>query len=147
MFNELGHGRINAFSAGSQPTGAVNTDAVEKLRREGHETDGLRSKSWQEFTGPDADDIDIVIAVCDSAAGESCPLWNGTPITVHWGIPDPAGAIDEEIGVAFDTAYQQLRTRVEQTLELPLRSLEHRYWKDALQRIHEAAHVKETRFR
>ena len=145
LFNELGEGRVEAYSAGSQPAGAVNPGAVARLRREGHSTEGLSSKSWDRFSGPGAPEIDIVITVCDSAAGESCPLWNGGPVTAHWGIPDPAKAPAGEAPAAFDLAYRQLRSRIEQTLQLP--SLDRRHWKDALQRIHDAASARESRER
>jgi arsenate reductase len=139
LFNELGQGRVRAYSAGSAPAGAVNPGAIAKLKKEGHSTSGLLSKSWDEFTGHNAPAFDFVITVCHNAAGESCPVWNGTPVTVHWGIPDPASASADDIDAAFDLAYTQLRTRVEQVLELPLESLDIRYRKDALQRIHDAA--------
>ena len=139
LFNELGQGRVTAYSAGSHPAGAVNPGAIAKLQKESHSTSGLRSKSWDEFTGPDAPAIDVVITVCDNAAGESCPVWNASPVTLHWGIPDPADTTAEQMDAAFDLAYSQLRGRIEQVLELPLESLDIRYRKDALQRIHDAA--------
>ena len=145
LFNELGQGRVTAYSAGSSPAGAVNPGAIAKLQQEGHSTSGLQSKSWDQFTGPDAPAIDIVITVCDNAAGESCPVWNGVPVAVHWGIPDPADASAEQSDAAFDLAYTQLRGRIEQVLELPLESLDIRYRKDALQRIHDAATAREAR--
>ncbi|HNP62533.1 MAG TPA: arsenate reductase ArsC [Woeseiaceae bacterium] len=144
LFNDLGGERFLAHSAGSQPSGNVNPDALQKLADEGHRTDGLRSKSWDEFSGPGAPPVDIVITVCDSAAGESCPLWRGSPITVHWGIPDPARASTAEADAAFDLTYTQLRSRIEQVIELPLESLDRRHWKDAFQRIHEAAQMREA---
>lgn len=144
LFNELGEGRFRAYSAGSQPIGKINPGAIQKLQDKGHRTDGLSSKSWDAFSGADAPDIDIVITVCDSAAGESCPLWNNSPVTVHWGIPDPAHASTAEAGAAFEQTYQQLRSRIEQVLELPLDSLDPRQWKDAFQRIHEAAQMREA---
>lgn len=143
LFNELSGGRIKAFSAGSQPTGKVNPGAIAILERMGHSTSGLESKSWDGFTGTDAPAIDLVITVCDSAAGESCPYWNGAPVTVHWGIPDPADASDEDREAAFQLTYLQLRSRIEQTLELPLESIDERHIKDALQRIHDAANMRE----
>ena len=138
LLNELGADRIRAHSAGSNPTGAVNPGALQKLEREGHPVSGLASKSWDTFSGPDAPDIDIVITVCDSAAGESCPVWAGNPVTVHWGIPDPADASADDIEAAFDKAYSQLRKRVELTLDVPFESMDSRQRKDALQRIHDA---------
>lgn len=115
--NELGKGRYRAFSAGSRPAGQVNPLALEKLRAEGHSTDGLSSKSWDVFAGPAAPPLDIVITVCDSAAGESCPLWSGSPLKLHWSIPDPAAATGkEESRKAFDLAYSSLRSRVERFL-------------------------------
>jgi arsenate reductase len=147
LFNDLGNGRVTAYSAGSNPVGAVNPAAIARLRQEGHSTSDLRSKSWDQFTGPDAAAIDVVITVCDNAAGESCPVWNSNPVTVHWGIADPADANDEQsaeqIEAAFDLAYKQLRSRIEQVLELPFESMDIRYRKDALQRIHDAASTRD----
>lgn len=117
LINELGRGRFRASSAGSQPTGVVHPGAIEKLGREGHSVEGLESKSWDRFSGKDAPEIDIVITVCDNAAGESCPNWNGAPVTVHWGISDPAGDGD------FDAAYRRLRSRVEAMLNLPVEEM------------------------
>lgn len=130
LFNELGHGRFRAFSAGSQPTGAVNPGAIEKLQREGHSVEGLESKSWDHFSGDGAPDIDIVVTVCDNAAGESCPLWNGAPVTTHWGIPDPASDGD------FDAAYRRLRSRIEAMLALPVEEMNSDELSAALGRVH-----------
>jgi arsenate reductase len=130
LMNELGRGRLRAFSAGSHPVGEVNPGALRKLEQEGHSVAGLASKSWDRFSGPDAPPIDIVVTVCDNAAGESCPLWNGAPVTVHWGIPDPAADGD------FDAAYARLRGRVEAMLALPLEELDAARLRDALGRIH-----------
>lgn len=143
LFNELGTGRFQAFSAGSEPAGVVNPGAIEKLTRENHSVARLASKSWHEFEGADAPQFDFVITVCDSAAKESCPVWHGTPHVVHWGIPDPATAPESARPMAFDQAYRQLRERIEQVIELPLESMDERMHKDALQRIHDAACVKE----
>jgi arsenate reductase len=131
LINELGSGRLRAFSAGSRPVGQVNPGAIRKLEQEGHSTAGLESKSWDRFSGPDAPVIDIVITVCDNAAGETCPLWNGAPVTVHWGIPDPAADGD------FDAAYLRLRRRVAAMLDLPLDELNPSALLDALAQIHE----------
>lgn len=131
LINELGAGRIRAFSAGSHPVGRVNPGALDKLARAGHGITGLESKSWDRFAGPAAPDIDIVITVCDNAAGEACPVWNGTPVTVHWGIPDPA--VDHD----FEAAYERLRQRVEALVRLPLEELDAADQRAALERVHE----------
>ena len=100
---KLGEGRVRAFSAGSTPRGTPNPDGIALLKDYGHDTAALRSKSWDEFDGEDAPKMDIVITVCDNAAGESCPIWPGAPVQAHWGIPDPAGhgETPEERRVAF----------------------------------------------
>ena len=119
LVNRLGEGRFAGFSAGSTPTGRVNPFALRLLREKGFETEGLRSKSWDEFARDDAPEIDFVFTVCDNAAGETCPLWHTRsgrvqPIKAHWGIPDPAAAkgTDEEILAAFERAYGQLEKRI-----------------------------------
>lgn len=96
LLNALGQGRIRAFSAGSRPTGEVNPLTIETLRRMGHAVDGLRSKSWDEFAGPGAPVMDLVVTVCDNAAGEVCPVWPGHPARLHLGFPDPAAATGSE---------------------------------------------------
>ena len=120
LLNDLGEGRYRAYSAGSQPAGRVNPGAIDKLQRQGHSIAGLESKSWDAFSGADAVSFDLVVTVCDNAAGESCPIWNGSPLTVHWGIPDPAAVIESEAAVreAFDRAYARLKARIEPMLEL-----------------------------
>lgn len=133
LINELGGGKVRAYSAGSHPVGQVNPGALSKLAAEGHSTEGLSSKSWDRFSGPEAPEIDIVITVCDNAAGEACPLWQGSPVTVHWGIPDPAADGD------FDSAYRRLRERVEAMLALPLGTLSADERREALARIHDDA--------
>ncbi len=133
LINEIGGSALQAFSAGSQPVGKVNPGAIEKLEREGHATDGLESKSWDRFSGAGAPAIDIVITVCDNAAGESCPIWNGAPVTVHWGIPDPASDGD------FDAAYARLRERIETMVRLPLATMSAAELRDRLSAIHDAA--------
>lgn len=144
LVNSLGEDRFRANSAGSHPSGTVNPNALQKLRDEGHDTSGVESKSWDRFAGDDAVPIDIVITVCDNAAGESCPLWHGSPVTVHWGIPDPADAAGDDIVPAFERTYRQLRTRIENMLELPLQEFDARQRREALQRIHESAIQAET---
>jgi arsenate reductase len=133
LVNELGRERFQAFSAGSHPVGKVNPGALEKLEREGHPTAGLASKSWEQFSGADAPPIDIVITVCDNAAGEACPLWNGAPVTTHWGIPDPAADGD------FDAAYERLRRRIAAMIALPLEKFDNDAAAAALAGIHAEA--------
>jgi arsenate reductase len=115
ILNRLGDGRFRAFSAGSKPVGRVNPGALELLRRREYPTDELRSKSWEEFAGPDAPEMDYVITVCNNAAGETCPVWPGHPATEHWDIADPAGVgeTDEEGRAAFEEAYAVLQKRIE----------------------------------
>lgn len=141
LINELSNGRLRAFSAGSHPAGKVNPGAIDKLQRERHAIAGLESKSWQRFDESSGPAIDIVITVCDNAAGESCPVWPGSPVTVHWGIPDPAIDSDDwsEIRAAFDAAYASLRRRVEAMLSLPLQEMSPAEIGAALQEIHASA--------
>ncbi|MDJ0757843.1 MAG: arsenate reductase ArsC [Woeseiaceae bacterium] len=134
LIDNLDGERFRAFSAGSRPVGRVNPGAIAKLEREGHLTEGLSSKSWDEFANPDSPQIDLVITVCDSAAGESCPIWPGHPAVVHWGIPDPAHA--DDIDAAFDRAYDSLRRRIEAMAELELEDLDNTAIVDALTAIH-----------
>lgn len=138
LINELGRGRLRAFSAGSHPTGRVNPGAIAKLREAGHGIDALESKSWDTFSGADAPPVDLVITVCDSAAGETCPVFPGSPVTVHWGIPDPAidSDDDERIAAAFDLAYARLRSRIEAMLALPIETMRASELAVALQRVH-----------
>jgi arsenate reductase len=113
LLNDLGAGRYAAYSAGSQPVGLVNPGALEVLQQHGHSLEGLRSKSWNEFTGSGAIAIDTVITVCDSAAAESCPVWNGAPQTLHWGLPDPAAVAGfDKRRKAFENTYAELRRRI-----------------------------------
>jgi len=119
--------RFRAYSAGSQPKGAVNPFALELLQSLDIPTADLRSKSWDEFAGPDAPHFDFIITVCDQAAGEQCPYWPGQPITAHWGLPDPAAVSgsDDMIRKAFADALHILRRRIELFASLPLDKLDH----------------------
>ena len=121
-----GAGRFRAFSAGSHPKGTVNPFALKVLRAFDYPTDGLRSKSWDEFATPDAPKMDFVFTVCDAAAGEACPIWPGQPMTAHWGIEDPAGVqgTDVEKERAFNLAFRYLKNRVSVFISLPIRSLD-----------------------
>ncbi len=120
LLNALGTPRFRGLSAGSHPTGQPNPHALAALRRAGIATDGLRSKSWDEFA--DGPRIDLVITVCDSAAGERCPLFPGEGTKAHWGIPDPAGDADPD--TAFAGAFDVLRRRVRRLVDLPLERLD-----------------------
>lgn len=124
--NKLGGGRFRAFSAGSFPKGAVNPDAIRLLDRIDYPTTGLRSKSWEEFSGPDAPVMDFVFTVCDDAAGEVCPVWPGHPMTAHWGIEDPSHAegSDIERERASVTALRYLENRIQLFISLPIDKLE-----------------------
>jgi protein-tyrosine-phosphatase len=126
ILRKEGAGRFNAYSAGSQPKGEVNPLAIKTLQVAGYQCDGFRSKSWEEFSGPDAPVMDFVFTVCDSAAGEACPVWPGQPMTAHWGIDDPAAVegADLQKQLAFNTAFKYLRTRISLFLSLPLASID-----------------------
>ncbi len=121
-----GAGRFNAFSAGSHPKGVVNPFALKVLAALDYPTEGFRSKAWDEFAGPGAPVMDFVFTVCDSAAGEACPVWPGQPMTAHWGIEDPAtvAGTDIEKERAFSTAARYLKTRIGAFLSLPLGSID-----------------------
>lgn len=124
LLNKDGKGRFRAFSAGSQPKGAVHPMALDVLDSLGFTTEGLRSKSWEEFAAPDAPEIDFIFTVCDNAAGEVCPVWPGKPMTAHWGIEDPAAVEGPGQRDAFVTALRYMRNRIALFTELPLDSLE-----------------------
>jgi arsenate reductase (thioredoxin) len=125
LFNQLGEGRLRAFSAGSRPAGEVHPAALRLLRRRHFDVRGLRSKSWDEFVRPGAAAIDLVITVCGSAAGEACPVFPGRALRAHWGLADPAclngaQAAEDE---AFERTYELLRRRVEAFLGLAFETL------------------------
>jgi arsenate reductase len=126
ILRKEGRGHFRAFSAGSQPKGAVNPFAIRALRSLDYPTDGLRSKSWEEFAAPDAPVMDFVFTVCDNAAGESCPVWPGQPMSAHWGIEDPAEVegTDIEKEAAFVAAFRYLKNRISAFTSLPLRSID-----------------------
>lgn len=132
-----GAGRFNAYSAGSQPKGVVNPFALKVLEAHGYPSDGFRSKSWDEFVLPGAPKMDLIITVCDSAAGEACPLWPGHPATAHWGIEDPAAVegtdIDKER--AFNEAFRLMRNRITLFLALPIASLAPQALREKLREI------------
>ncbi|MGP9809922.1 arsenate reductase ArsC [Rhodopseudomonas sp. NSM] len=121
-----GAGRFNAFSAGSKPRGVVNPFALKVLEASQYPTEGLRSKSWQEFAEPDAPVMDFVFTVCDNAAGEVCPVWPGQPTSAHWGIDDPAAVEGSDIDKerAFVQAFRFLKNRIDAFTALPIKRLD-----------------------
>ena len=121
-----GNGRFRAFSAGSQPKGDVHPIALCVLESMNYPTDGLRSKTWEEFAVPDAPVMDFVFTVCDNAAGESCPIWPGQPMTAHWGIEDPAAIEGSDIQreTAFVSAFRFMKNRIVAFTALPLGSID-----------------------
>jgi arsenate reductase len=135
ILNQDGRGHFKAFSAGSQPKGQPHPMALEVLESLGFTTDGLRSKSWKEFAEPSSPELDLIITVCDNAAGESCPVWPGKPITAHWGIEDPAAVEGPGQRDAFVTALRYLRTRISLLLALPLESIEEMTLREKLKSI------------
>lgn len=135
LFNHLSQGRVTAYSAGSQPAGKVHPQSVTLLNSKGHSTQNARSKSWDEFSGPDAPVMDLVITVCGSAAAETCPLWPGAPLRSHWGVEDPAAAKQSDWPMAFDAAYDILSRRSAAFLDLPFEDMDIDALKRDLNRI------------
>ena len=138
-----GEGRFTAYSAGSQPKGTVNPLALKVLGDHGYPTDGYRSKSWDEFVAPGAPVLDFVLTVCDSAAGEACPVWPGHPSIAHWSIEDPAAVegSDADKEQAFLRALEFLKSRIGTFAHLPLASLDRFTMGTRLQAI---GHLEET---
>lgn len=126
ILRQDGAGRFRAFSAGSHPNGTVNPFALKVLRASGYPAKGFRSKSWDEFATPDAPKMDFVFTVCDDAAGETCPVWPGRPMTAHWGIEDPAAVEGSDVDKerAFNTAFRYMHNRIRSFIALPLASLD-----------------------
>lgn len=126
IMNHFGHGHFKAYSAGSHPRGEVHPMTLEVLNNGEYDLNGLRSKSWAEFAQPDAPQMDFIFTVCDHAAGETCPVWSGQPITAHWGFPDPAQQIGtaEEQRAAFNRVQFQIANRIRLFLSLPLDSFD-----------------------
>lgn len=124
LMNKMGGGRFAAYSAGSKPKGEVHPMALEVLGGFGFPTEGLHSKSWDEFAKPGAPEFDFIFTVCDNAAGESCPVFPGKPITAHWGVEDPAAVEGESQHKAFVDALIYLKRRIELFLMLPLKSID-----------------------
>ena len=143
ILNRLGKDKFRAFSAGSDPKGAVHPGTLTLLNKLGYDTSGLRSKSWNEFAAPGAPALDFVFTVCDNAASEVCPVWPGQPMTAHWGIPDPAAVTGDDIAVAraFRNAYAALERRIELFAALPFKSLDRISLKKRLDQIGAAEHA------
>lgn len=133
-----GAGKFRAFSAGSQPKGVINPFSLKTLAAFEYPTEGFRSKSWDEFAVPGAPQMDFVFTVCDSAAGETCPIWPGHPMTAHWGIDDPAAVegtdLDKER--AFAAAFKAMRNRISAFVALPISSLDRMSLQKKLKSIH-----------
>lgn len=126
IMNRIGADKFVAYSAGSQPRGAINPNTLKLLDQLGYDISGFRSKSWDEFARPDAPEIDFIFTVCDDAAGEVCPVWPGKPLTAHWGVADPSTVkgTDLEVALAFHEAYRLLHRRIELFAALPIRGLD-----------------------
>jgi arsenate reductase len=126
IMNQIGREHFKAFSAGIHPRGEIHPLTLETLANQGHSLEGLRSKSWEEFTQPDSPQMDFIFTVCDQAAGESCPTWPGQPITAHWGFPDPAAATGSRIDQlkAFQSVQSQIATRIKLFLNLPINKID-----------------------
>ena len=121
ILNREGNGRFEAYSAGSKPRGSIHPQTLSLLKGLDYDVTGFRSKSWDEFAGPGAPEMDFIFTVCDDAAGEVCPIWPGHPTTAHWGVPDPAAATGTpaQVQLAFDDAYRMLATRIGIFINLP----------------------------
>lgn len=137
ILNREGRGKFKAYSAGSFPKGEVNPHSISLLKQLGYDTSTFRSKSWDEFARPGAPQFDFVFTVCDNAAGETCPVWFGHPMTAHWGIADPAEVTgtEAEIGLAFKEAYAAMWRRISAFISLPLASLDRMSLQDKLTNI------------
>jgi protein-tyrosine-phosphatase len=140
LANRYGAGRLRARSAGSHPKGEVHPLTLDVLRGHGHDTSGLRSKSWDEFARPEAPRLDVIVTVCDQAAGEACPVWPGHPVQAHWSIEDPAAVTGEpeERRRAFERVYRELERRIEALARLPLATLDRAALRSRIERLAEA---------
>ena len=137
LLNARGGNRFQAFSAGSRPVGRVNPLAIETLKAHGISTDGLRSKSWDEFAAASAPALDIIITVCDSAAKETCPIWPGHPATAHWGVPDPAVAdrSEKEQRQAFEQTFADLDAAIQKLVSIKIDTTDRAQLQTQLQEI------------
>jgi arsenate reductase len=145
LINHWGRGRFRGFSAGSFPKGAVHPIALELLNKVNLSTEGLRSKSWDEFAAPGAPRLDFVFTVCDNAAGEVCPVWPGHPMTAHWGVEDPAAAqgSDTEKMRAFRKVFTALENRIKLFVSLPIASLDRLKLRQELEAIGKTSRSEE----
>ena len=137
--NRLGNGRFQAFSACSQPKGAVHPGAIRLLEKQKYHIDSFRSKGWGEFAAPGAPTFDFIFTVCDNAAHETCPVWPGHPMTAHWGVPDPAAVegTDAEVDAAFVRAHMMLSNRLSLFMALPFEALDELAMRNRLREIGE----------
>jgi arsenate reductase len=137
LMSRAGNGRFRSYSAGSQPKGEIHPGALRWLRKEGFSTEPFRSKSWNEYAGPDAPAFDFIVTVCDNAAGETCPVWLGKPLRTHWGVPDPAAVqgSDAEIDAAFAETARTLGERIRLFADLPIDVLDEMALKHSLDDI------------
>jgi arsenate reductase (thioredoxin) len=137
ILNAKGRPNFRAYSAGSHPAGIVRSEALHQLEIARLAVNGLRSKSWEEFSQPGAPKMSFVFTVCDNAAREVCPVWPGQPLTAHWGVPDPAGVqgTTEQVAAAFRDAFFMLERRISLFLSLPFSSLDRLALQDEIKRI------------
>jgi arsenate reductase len=137
LVNHWGRGKFHGFSAGSFPRGTVHPMAMDLLQRMNLPTEGLRSKSWDEFAVPGAATIDFIFTVCDNAAGEICPVWPGQPMTAHWGIADPAAVegTEAEKALAFRKTFKELETKIRLFVCLPIASLDQMKLQESIRAI------------
>lgn len=144
ILNREGRGKFRAFSAGSFPRGEVHPAALALLDELHFPTEGLRSKGWDEFAADGAPQLDFIFTVCDNAAGESCPVWPGRPVTAHWGIDDPAAVEGEGQRSAFWNAFRQMHRRIELFLALPLESIDSQTLENQLRQIGRTTEAQAT---
>jgi arsenate reductase len=139
LTSTLSHGRFIGYSAGSQPSGIIHPMVMRLAKEMGYPTNLLRSKSWDEYGRDGAPHMDFIITLCDSAAGEECPLWPGHPATAHWGFPDPANVElgDAAMLAAFKSVEMGLRNRIELLMDLPVNTLSHLEIKERLHNVHQ----------
>lgn len=142
ILNTIGNGRFSAFSAGSHPAGKVNPFTIELLKQQGHPVDHLASKGWSIFERPDSPRMDVIITVCDNAAGEVCPVWPGKPATAHWGFEDPAAYDGPQVAkrAKFLDIYRQIMARMRFLVSLPVDRLDHLALETQLRSIGRAPH-------